>query len=321
MTMSIRFQDEDKHTSITRSYHVKSYDASTMAQDLYNLLEKMNKSSSSSHLWFPPIVNLSLSAGKFQDNLNEETPKIHKYFSLNGKSPIKNKINIENKETPESKLKQSTSFNENNSENTSLQLPTTSINSYFQPIKSGECSNIQNSIKKPNNSNNLKGFFATKLKYNESKNLSNKNSTDLFLKQNKGEESKYEETNENDEIKSKLDPKESPDDDSSDKCLDFSVMEDKDRGLSTSNEKNFTLTEDISSKCEQCNQLIPVWEFQEHQDYHYAVSVQRELKNAQTLSSGKTQTATKRKASPSKSKIIKKNKDGLKTIDKFFKKS
>lgn len=330
MTVSVRFQNDDKYTSTARTYHIKSYNASTIASDLYNLLEKMNKTSSTSHLWIPPIINLSLSAGKFQDNLDAEIQKIHKYFNINDRSPIKKNNNNECNEIPPKKSKPlNDSLRENSSINKSLPHASNSISNYFcSNNKNGECSSMQNSINVTALNNNLPigGFFATKLKQNENKDIVNNNS----LKQANYEENKSENSNQENQKELKLKNLEIPNNSTNDYPnfqyheeinLQLKHVTSLDENLSSS--KDMPLTEDLCKKCEQCCELIPIWKFQEHEDYHYALSVQQELKaikDSCTELAEKTQIPQKRKISLNKKKTTKKHKDTLKTIDSFFKK-
>ena len=98
ITFGVRLGDE-KYTTLTRSSSLSSCNAHDIAKLGMSLIQHTNKAGSKNNNWTPPILNLSLSVGKFEDNLSCGSASIQELFNKVIKRTPK-KTNPEDAVTP-----------------------------------------------------------------------------------------------------------------------------------------------------------------------------------------------------------------------------
>merc|ERR1719342_431063 len=66
---------------VSRAGQLHSYDVTTIFKEAFNLLSRLNNSSSKSGEWSPPLLNISISASKFDDISSINIKPITNFFS------------------------------------------------------------------------------------------------------------------------------------------------------------------------------------------------------------------------------------------------
>ncbi|XP_076317217.1 uncharacterized protein LOC143229176 [Tachypleus tridentatus] len=90
LTVSVRCYGDQGSGLTSRSCPIHIYDTKKLAHDALNLLQKINTAPSSSKEWSPALLNITLSAGKFQDDIENGMQNIESFFSTKAKhSPSK----------------------------------------------------------------------------------------------------------------------------------------------------------------------------------------------------------------------------------------
>ncbi|CAH1791744.1 unnamed protein product [Owenia fusiformis] len=86
MTIGVGQLTKPSTTHSSRSCTIVRYDAQKIGDDAFAVLQKFNTAGGHQEAWVPAIVNLSISAGKFQDEGTSQ--KIKNFFSQSASSPV-----------------------------------------------------------------------------------------------------------------------------------------------------------------------------------------------------------------------------------------
>ncbi|XP_054712671.1 DNA polymerase eta-like [Uloborus diversus] len=313
LTISVRNKGNEGFTAISRSCPIYVYNSQKLTQDAFNAIQKLNIGSNSS--WEPAICSLAISASKFEDDISTGTSDIQSYFF--NKTPTKAPFNAEKKsiniET------ENISHNCKNVEDKVLnceqmEKAKMNITSFFSPLahsskntdfggnvcavdselRSKDANKSDDSIQsintddimneRPNTAisaqqnlqmdkpETVKGFFAKKLA--EMK-MSTPEKSATTVKSNNC--SSANACSEEDSVKCDVSSQNGF-------LADFSCVP------STSKDQYSELDPELTKMCSKCNKKIPIWEEEEHMDYHIALDLSKEFR---TQSVGKINIPSK----------------------------
>ncbi|GIX77438.1 DNA polymerase eta [Caerostris extrusa] len=359
LTVCVRNTATPGYSTVSKSCPIYIYNAEKIAHDAFAAVQKFNSSSSSNSSWNPAILSLAMSAGKFEDKIDTSNGDIQTYFnnaispskkidnaSAQSSSDIDTVLNLMDTEPVLTKDTTSKKFDchKNNQKTLINQILSFSAHKSkditkfsSDPIPSTSKSDI--SIKE-NAANEFQIISKSpeSIKVNESKSeeakdisskiLNNINSvTDSSLPNGKN-------TLRKDPVKNVL---HNSDQNEPSVISDISLNKQASLfcGASTSYAKNSLpghseLDPELTKLCPKCNRQIPIWEEEEHEDYHVALDLSKELmkepviKNMPSVNTAKSTVikrskTTRKRGSTTKSvskpkKLVQQN-----TLDSFFK--
>ncbi|KAF8795998.1 DNA polymerase eta-like [Argiope bruennichi] len=360
LTVCVRTTSTPGYSTISRSCPIYVYNSDKIAHDAFAALQKLNTSSSSS--WNPAILSLAMVAAKFEDRLDTCTSDIQSYFN-NATSPSKKVGNSSTDPTSdidtvldlmdnEPGLAKDITNQNNDAELKRGMLCAKSsrkpkdISSFFSTQVSGTSrTDSEFSEKVLNKQISLESNHVTGNSEEVNSSVADTTvpakaniSNDSVGQKPKGFFAKKLEEKSNSEVnKINLDSSsknDMPDTDSA--VSDVSALS---HDASTSCAESSSLSEnseldpELTNLCSKCNRRIPIWEEEEHADYHLAFDLSKELMKESVVKKilpssssvksrgGKLSSRGRKRGSTTKQTSASKKPVQMNTLDSFFKSS